>query len=184
MDRTDAALGEQPSLWQLIREDLATQREGLLSQGFWALAAHRFGHCRLSRPKGLLRSLWGGASLLATKLAEIVCGISLPEGVRVGRRLRIEHFGGVVIHSATMIGDDCLIHHGVTLGNRSEARPDEAPTLGHRVQIGAGAIVLGPVVIGDDVIIGAAAVVISDVPAGSVVVGNPARIVRSTVRQS
>jgi len=172
----------RPGVWRLIGEDRSTQREGLLAQGFWALAVYRLSHRRLALRPGLIRTLWGGLSLMATKAVECSCGISLPEGVTIGRRLRIEHFGGVIVHSCTVIGDDCLLRQNVTLGNRSEAQPMDAPVLGNRVQVGAGAVVLGKVRIGDDAIIGANAVVLADVPEGAVAVGNPARLIGRTAK--
>jgi serine O-acetyltransferase len=170
--------GDRPGVWRLIREDRSTQREGLWAQGFWALAVYRLSHRRLARRAGLVRRLWGGWAKLAGKAVECLCGISLPEGTTIGRRLRIEHFGGIIVHSATVIGDDCLLRQNVTLGNRSEARPMDAPVLGNRVQVGAGAVILGGVHIGDDAVIGANAVVLIDVPAGGVAVGNPAQLVQ------
>ncbi|CAM3257158.1 MULTISPECIES: serine O-acetyltransferase [Sphingomonas] len=163
--------------WAHIREDRTLYREGWLAQGLWALAIHRLSAGRFARRRGVVRSLWGVAAKLAGKWAEFACGISLPETATIGRRLRIEHFGGIVVHGSTVIGDDCVLRQNVTLGNRSEARPLEAPILGNRVQIGAGAVVLGAVRIGDGAIIGANAVVLSDVPAGAIAVGNPARII-------
>lgn len=163
--------------WARIREDRALYREGWLAQGLWALAIYRLSAARYHRPHGIVRSLWGAAARLAGKWAEFACGISLPDCATIGRRLRIEHFGGIIVHGSTVIGDDCVLRQNVTLGNRSEARPLEAPILGDRVQIGAGAVVLGAVRIGDDAIIGANAVVLSDVPSGAIAVGNPARII-------
>ncbi|AEG48181.1 serine O-acetyltransferase [Sphingobium chlorophenolicum L-1] len=168
----------RPGVWRLIREDRSAQREGFWAQGFWALAVYRLSHRRLAMRQGIVRRLWGGWAKLAGKAVEWLCGISLPEGTTIGRRLRIEHFGGIIVHSATVIGDDCLLRQNVTLGNRSEARPLEAPIIGDRVQVGAGAVILGAVRIGDDAIIGANAVVLIDVPAGGVAVGNPARLIR------
>ncbi|WP_294274690.1 serine acetyltransferase [uncultured Sphingomonas sp.] len=164
-------------VWAKICEDRALYREGWLAQGLWALAIHRLSAGRFARRRGVVRSLWGVAAKLGGKWAELACGISLPETATIGRRLRIEHFGGIIVHGSTVIGDDCVLRQNVTLGNRSEARPLEAPILGNRVQIGAGAVVLGAVRIGDGAIIGANAVVLSDVPAGAIAVGNPARII-------
>ena len=169
---------QRPGVWKLIAEDRRTQREGLWAQGFWALAVHRLSHRRLALGSAALRKICAPLTKAATKWMEMTCGISLPEGVTIGRRLRIEHSGGVVVHSAAVIGDDCLIRHGVTLGNRSEQRPHEAPVLGNGVQVWAGAMILGAVHIGDGAVIGANAVVMIDVPAGAVAAGNPARIVR------
>ena len=75
----------------------------------------------------------------------------------------IEHFGGIVVHGSSVIGDDCIIRQGVTIGNRRLDDPLGAPTLGSRVNVGAGAKILGRVTIGDDVNIGANAVVITDI---------------------
>lgn len=159
-----------------LQEDRRAQREGLLAPGFWALAVHRLSAPRLARRRGVVRTLWGVWAKLAQKWIEFATGISLPETVRVGRRLRIEHFGGIIIHGNSVIGDDCLLRQNVTLGNRVESRPLDAPTLGDRVQVGAGAVILGAVTIGDDAIVGANAVVLTDVPAGARAVGNPAQI--------
>ena len=164
------------SLFAQIREDRALYREGWWAQGLWALAIYRLAAARYARPRSVVRSLWGAVAKLGGKWAECVCGISLPDCATIGRRLRIEHFGGIIVHGAAVIGDDCVLRQNVTLGNRSEDRPMEAPVLGDRVQVGAGAVILGAIRIGDDAIIGANAVVLHDVPAGAVAVGNPARI--------
>jgi serine O-acetyltransferase len=90
----------------------------------------------------------------------------------------VEHQGAIVIHGDAEIGDDCVLRQGVTIGNRHPARPLDAPRLGARVNVGAGAQILGAVTIGDDVRIGANAVVLSDLPSGCTAVGIPAVIVR------
>jgi serine O-acetyltransferase len=81
---------------------------------------------------------------------------------------------GVVIGETAEVGDDVMLYHGVTLGGRSLARVKRHPTVGNRVTIGAGARVLGPVLVGDDVQIGANSVVVKDVPTGAVATGIPA----------
>jgi serine O-acetyltransferase len=86
-----------------------------------------------------------------------------------------------VIHGGCVIGDDCIIRQGVTLGNRSLDRPFDAPKLGNRVNIGAGAKILGNVQLGDDVNIGANAVVLCDVEAGQTAVGIPAKVLNSSL---
>jgi len=171
-----------PGPFALLREDRRNHREGWLSQGFWALAVYRLSAPRLARRRGIVRTIWGIWTKLAGKWVEVRCGISLPETARIGRRLRIEHFGGIVVHGSSVIGDDCLLRQNVTLGNRSERRPLDAPTLGNRVQVGAGAVILGAVTIGDDAVIGANAVVLGDVPPGARAVGNPATIRMPTPR--
>jgi serine O-acetyltransferase len=108
-------------------------------------------------------------------LSEILTGIELPCEARLGRRFRIDHFGGIVISGDAIFGDDCIVRNGVTVGLKNTGHRG-APVLGDRVDIGAGAKVLGPICIGDDVSIGANAVVLIDVPSNSVAVGVPARV--------
>jgi len=156
-------------------EDLKAQREGLLGLGFWALQVYRFGHARFVIRNKILRAPWTILYIFFAKWAEIVCGITIGSTARIGRRLSIEHHGGIVIHGASVLGDDCLIRHGVTLGNSGYDDPFGAPTLGNRVQVGAGAKILGRITVGDDAIIGANAVVVHDVPPGIAVGGVPAR---------
>ena len=108
-------------------------------------------------------------------LSQILTGIDLPCEVTVGKRLLIEHFGDIIISGDTVIGDDVIIRNGVTIGLKRTGERG-APVIGNRVDIGAGAKVLGAIRIGDDVSIGANAVVITDVPNHSLAVGVPARI--------
>ncbi len=159
----------------IIIEDIKAQREGLLGIGFWALLVYRFGHARFVVGNKIIRAPWTIVYMILNKLAEIFCGISIGSTARIGRRLSIEHHGCIVIHGSSVIGDDCLIRHGVTLGNSGYNDPLGAPTVGSRVQIGAGAKLLGRITVGNDVIIGANAVVVRDVPDNSVVGGVPAR---------
>jgi serine O-acetyltransferase len=104
-------------------------------------------------------------------------GITIGVAANIGQRLTIEHSGAIVIHGCAEIGDDCVIRQGVTIGNRRMDAPFDAPKIGNRVNIGAGAKILGGVTIGDDVSIGANAVVIKDIPAGAIAVGVPAKII-------
>jgi serine O-acetyltransferase len=107
-------------------------------------------------------------------------GIDLPYSVKLGRRVVIEHQSAIIIHGSCTIGDDCIIRQGVTLGNRYLDKPLESPQLGDRVNVGAGAKILGKVNLGDNINIGANAVVLSDVPGGKTAVGIPAEILAST----
>jgi len=103
--------------------------------------------------------------------------IEIHPGARIGERLFIDHGAGVVIGETAIIGDDCLFYHGVTLGGQGDVRGNRRhPQIGSRVTVGAGAIILGPITVGDDALIGAGAVVVADVPAGRTAVGVPARI--------
>lgn len=161
---------------RLIIEDFRTQREGVLSQGFWALFCYRLSHPRLRCRVPVLRQVWAVLNLFGGKATEMATGIMIPESATIGRRLVIEHFGGIIVHGAAVIGDDCVIRQGVTIGNRNMNEPMAAPLLGNRVNVGAGAKLLGAITIGDDAVIGANAVVVRDVPAGATAVGVPAQI--------
>src|SRR5690349_23281400 len=103
-------------------------------------------------------------------------GIEIHPGARIGRRVFIDHGMGVVIGETAEIGDDTTLYHGVTLGGTSWNKGKRHPTLGRNVVIGAGAKILGPILVGDGAKIGSNAVVVRDVPPGSTAVGVPARI--------
>lgn len=155
-------------------DDLKVYREGLLAQGFWALQIYRFGHARFKYESKFIRWPWGATHTVLSKLSEIFFGILIGAKAKIGHRLIIEHFGSIIIHGSCEIGDDCIIRQGVTIGNRQLDRPLDAPRLGSRVNVGAGAKILGNVVVGDDVDIGANAVVIHDIPPFYIAVGVPA----------
>lgn len=168
---------ERPGYWQLLLEDLRSyQREGLLAQGFWAMRIHRFSAATRGLRFAPLRVFAKILHRLASKIGEIVLGIYIGANARIGRRCVIEHFGAIIIHSDAEIGDDVTIRQGVTIGIKSAAATRDAPVIGDRVDIGAGAKLIGKIRIGDDVVIGANAVVLTDVPARSIAVGVPATI--------
>jgi len=155
-------------------EDLRAHREGILAQGFWAIRVHRLASSRQNYKSKIIRVPWFVLNCVLRKIVEVLSGISIGEGALIGRRVQIEHFGQIIIHGNAKIGDDVLIRQGVTIGNKDADRPFEAPIIGDRVQIGAGAKIIGGVVIGSDSIIGANAVVTKDVPPGFVATGVPA----------
>ena len=105
-------------------------------------------------------------------------GIEIHPGAKIGRRLVIDHGTGIVIGETAVIGDDCLLYQGVTLGMTGKHGGKRHPTLGNNVMVGAGTIVLGDIHVGDDVKVAAGSVVIHDVPANTTVAGNPAHVVR------
>ena len=106
-----------------------------------------------------------------------ITGCDIHPGAKIGERFFIDHATGVVIGETTIIGDDVTLYQGVTLGGVSTSKGKRHPTLGNRIVVGAGAIVLGDINIGDDVRIGAGSVVVKDVPDNCTVVGVPGRIV-------
>lgn len=109
--------------------------------------------------------------------ARWITGIEIHPAAQIGERFFIDHGMGVVIGETAVIGDDCTLYHGVTLGGTSWKEGKRHPTLKNRVVVGAGAKVLGPIEIGNDVRVGSNAVVIKAVPDASTVVGIPGRIV-------
>lgn len=167
----------QISFFNNFIDDLRVYREGFLAQGFWALQIYRLGHARYAYTSKFIRIPWGFLHVILMKLSEIFFGIAISPQASIGKRLCIEHFGCIVIHGSSIIGDDCIVRQGVTIGNRHLEYPYDAPIIGNRVNIGAGAKILGKVVIGDGVAIGANAVVLTDIPAGYVAVGVPAKVI-------
>lgn len=114
-------------------------------------------------------------SRLVQEISRWMTGIEIHPGAKLGRRLVIDHGMGVVIGETAEVGDDCIIFHGVTLGGLKFDPVKRHPTIGHRVLIGTGAKILGPLKVGDDSRIGANAVVTKDIPSGSTIVA-PASI--------
>jgi serine O-acetyltransferase len=166
------------SFFQLLKEDYVTHDRMLLEQGFWAVAVHRFGNWRMDvRPKPL-RLPFSLLYKILYKFVEWTCGISLPYTVKLGRRVRLWHHGGMILHAAG-IGDDVHIRQNTTFGIARRDQLHAIPTIGDRVDIGCGACVLGPVTVGHDSVIGANAVVVRDVPPHSVAAGVPAKVIKS-----
>lgn len=137
--------------------------------GVHALLMHRFSHC-LWR----FRLYW--LARLSSHIGRWLTGIEIHPGATIGHRVFIDHGMGVVIGETAVVGDDCTLYHGVTLGGTSWNKGKRHPTLENGVVIGAGAKVLGPILIGAGAKIGSNAVVVKDVPANATAVGIPARI--------
>lgn len=166
-----------PGLWHAIREDWEAHGRDWTKPGFRAIATYRFGVWRMKLHPRPVRAPFSVLYGWLYRRARNHYGIDLPYTVQLGRRVVIEHCGAVVIHGKVKIGDDCIVRQGVTIGVRSTDRPWDVPELGARVDIGAGAKILGKIRIGDRVQIGANAVVLRDLPAGAIAVGIPARII-------
>ncbi|MBN1567574.1 MAG: serine acetyltransferase [Acidobacteria bacterium] len=140
---------------------------GLLSQGFQAILVYRFFRwCYIHHiPAQPFR-------FFVERFIEITTGISIPAQCQIGKGFRIHHFGGIVLHPETVIGNNCTIYQGVTFGDRGGY--GGAPKLGNNVLIGAGAKIIGAIRIADDCIIGANAVVTKDMAPNTIAFGNPA----------
>lgn len=115
---------------------------------------------------------------LISQVTRFFTGIEIHPGATIGRGLLIDHGMGVVIGETAVIGDDCTIYQGVTLGGTGKETGKRHPTLGNNVMVGSGAKVLGPFTVGDNSKIAAGAVVLTEVPPDSTCVGVPARIVK------
>lgn len=159
-----------------IREDWATYERDPWRQGMWVMLVYRFGRWRYTLRPAFVRIPVSFLHKLMKSASQILTGIDLPCETRIGRRLKFEHFGGIIISGDSVLGDDVIVRNGVTIGLKRTNEPG-APVIGNRVDIGTGAKLLGKITIGDDVVIGANAVVLCDVPAGAVAVGIPARII-------
>lgn len=168
------------SVLSRMREDVAAARrhdpaargaaEIVLSySGLHAIWLHRVAH-RWWRSPGLKLP-----ARLLSQFARFLTGIEIHPGARIGRRFFIDHGMGVVIGETAVVGDDVMLYHGVTLGGKSRGRGKRHPTLHDGVVVGAGAQVLGDIVIGARSVVGANAVVVKSAPSDSVLVGIPAQ---------
>lgn len=137
--------------------------------GVHALLIHRLSHWIWRK-----RFFW--IARFISHIGRWLTGIEIHPGATIGRRVFIDHGMGVVIGETAVIGDDCTLYHGVTLGGTSWNKGKRHPTLEQGVVIGAGAKVLGPITIGKGAKIGSNAVVVKDVPDNATAVGIPARI--------
>jgi serine O-acetyltransferase len=138
--------------------------------GFHALTFHRMNH-RLWK--------WGRVHIARwlAHYARFLTGIEIHPGATIGQGVFIDHGMGVVIGETAEVGDGCLIYQGVTLGGTSLAHSKRHPTLGRNVTVGASAVVIGAILVGDNARVGSGSVVVRDVPANATVVGIPAHVV-------
>ena len=141
----------------------------LTAPGFQAVWSYRVS-------RWLMRAHIPFLGAVIQRLAEVWTGVSIPPEAAIGPGLLILHFGGIVINNNVVIGEECTLHHGVTIGNKVPG--GRSPRLGNRVMVGVGAVILGDITVGDGAQIGANAVVVQPVPPGGVAVGIPAKTVR------
>ncbi len=139
--------------------------------GVHALMYYRLAH-------GAWKREWYLLGRFLSHVGRVLTGIEIHPGATIGNRVFIDHGMGVVIGETAEVGDDVTLYQGVTLGGTSLEKGKRHPTLKNGVIVGGGAMVLGPITIGDHAIVGANAVVVKDVPDGVTVAGVPAKIVR------
>jgi len=159
-----AALENDPaarSAWEVV----------LCYPGVHALWLHRVAHFLWQRRRYLL-------ARLVSHLNRALTGVEIHPGARIGRRVFIDHGMGVVIGETAEVGDDVILYQGVVLGGTSRQKAKRHPTVCRGVVIGAGAILLGPITVGEYARIGAGSVVVRSVPAHATVVGVPAHVAR------
>ncbi|MDP2833710.1 MAG: serine O-acetyltransferase [Pseudomonadota bacterium] len=137
--------------------------------GLHAILWHRLSH-------GLWNAGFKWLARFSSHLARWFTGIEIHPGANIGRRVFIDHGMGVVVGETAIVGDDCTLYHGVTLGGTSWHKGKRHPTLEAGVIVGAGAKILGPITLGAGAKVGSNAVVVKDVPAGATAIGIPARI--------
>ncbi len=171
------------SFWNLVKEDFNTHGRDWFSQGFWAVFCHRFGNQRMSCRSKILRV----PMTIMYRVWRLFCqwfgGIKLDYVVKLGRRVRIDHFGGIIV-GARCIGDDVVIRQNTTMGIKSASDLAAKPTIGSRVNIGAGAVIVGNITIGDDVMIGANSVISFDVPSNTIVKMPAPTVIERKIRKS
>jgi serine O-acetyltransferase len=157
----------------IYRNDPAVRNiEFLLYPGLHAIIMHRFTHFlwRLKIPF---------IPRLLSQISRFWTGIEIHPGAEIGKGFFIDHGMGVVVGETTEIGDNCVLFHNVTLGGTGKHKGKRHPTIGNNVMVGTGAILLGPIKVGDNVRIGANTfILMQDVPDNTTVAGTPGRIVK------
>ena len=165
-----------PGFWSQLHEDWEANGKDWTAPGFRAVAVYRLGaHLPKLRNK-LIRVVLSRIHLTLYRFIRNVYGIELPNSTQVGRRFRIVHQSGIVIHPYAEIGDDCTVRQNVTIG--AAYRFHEAPKLGNNVHVGAGAVIIGKVTVGDNTKISPNVVVLNNIPPNSAVFENPPRIIQ------
>lgn len=156
-------------------------RELILNTGMWAVVGYRFRRwlqtAALPWPVSWLLRF---PAVLLQLLTEITSNIDLPGTADIGPGLYIAHTGFIIIGRDAVLGSNCTLTQGVTIGQGGRTRTSSSPRIGDRVYVGPGSIVIGPITIGQDALIGAGAVVTHSVPARGIVAGNPARLLGQT----
>ena len=171
------------SFWSLVAEDFRTNDASIFHQGFLMLFIHRFGNVRMAVRWKILRAPLTILYRFLNKLTQLFFGMKLDYTVKLGRRVKLEHFGGMIL-GAREIGNDVVIRQNTTFGIRSTDDLNAKPIIGDDVDIGAGAVIVGNITIGANSIIGANTVVFTSVPPDSVVMGVPGRVIGTNPRRN
>ena len=153
-------------------------KQVLTQQGLWVLLQYRFERAvYLSGLPFLVKRPLQWASIIWHKLIEITTGVDLPCTAKIGSGMHLPHCGNIVVHGDAVIGNDCCLSQGVTIGISGRGSRRGVPTLGNRVYVGVNAVIVGPITVGDGSLIGANSLVNRDVPPNCTVVGVPSIVV-------
>jgi serine O-acetyltransferase len=148
------------------------------TQGFWAIFQYRIArYCYIKVKWKLFRLPLLFLMLIWQKMIEITTGISISSSVKIGHSFYIGHFGGIIINANVIIGDNCNISQGVTIGVSGFEEKRGVPTLGNEVYIGANSVLAGKISIGNNVLIGACSMVKDSFQDNSIILGVPAIII-------
>lgn len=177
----DRSAASTAPLRELLVEDFHRHDKSWWYAGLHALWVYRIGHWGLSQPRPVRILVKIAHRLVNRLIVQNLYGIEIADEAFIGRRVSIGHHQAVQIPGFCVIGDECILRHMVTIGftGTNSARED-VPRLGRRVEVGAGACLLGPITIGDDAKVGPHALVTVDVPAGATAFSPPARILKPT----
>jgi len=172
--------------FQLIRSDYKKYRKYganffvilFLTQGFWALFQHRIAHYFFKKITiQPFKSVIMLMMLFWQKTIEILTGISIPASVKIGHSFYFGHFGGIIFNQNAVIGNNCNVSQGVTIGVSGQGEKRGVPVIGNNVYIAPNSIIAGKITIEDNVLIGACSLVNTDVKEHSVMLGVPAVVI-------
>ena len=157
----------------------------LTQQGLWAILVYRINNSifRAAIPN-ILKKILLFLGMFFQKLTEIITGISLPYSAQIGDHFYIGHFGGIIINASAVIGNNCNLSQGVTIGVSGRGEKKGVPVIGNNVYIGANAVIAGGIIVGDNVVIGANSLVTESVESNITVVGVPAKKVSDNTSEN
>lgn len=144
------------------------------TQSFWAVFQYRIAHAVYKLPVPIVKQLVQVICLFWQKFIEVTTGISIPASAKIGHSFYIGHFGGIILNANTIIGTNCNLSQGVTIGVSGQGENRGVPTIGNDVYIGANAVLAGKINIGNNVLIGACSLVNTTVEDNAVMLGVPA----------
>lgn len=168
--------------WRLIATDYKKYRKYggnfitifFLTQGFWAIVQYRLAHEVYKMKMPVVKQILYVICMLWQKTIEVATGISIPASAQIGHSFYIGHFGGIILNAKTVMGSNCNISQGTTIGVSGKGEERGVPVIGNNVYIGANSVVAGKITIGNDVLIGACSLMNKNAEANSVWLGVPA----------